>query len=131
MKTLQPCITLIHLPSLDKKNNLIECNKYYIYLKCRKCLICVSGLKYGVRCCQPSLSTSPGPSSSLLVWLVEESKACSTDAERQIPDKNISNEIKFYLSCAPNTTCVDLTVKFLLTRPLTNNAVQDKKKTIC
>ena len=53
-KTLQSCTTLINLPSLDKKNILIQCNENDIHLKCWYCLNCGSGLKYRVRCsCQP------------------------------------------------------------------------------
>ena len=36
------------------------------------------------------------------------------------------NQIKLYLSHAPKTTTVDLTVKCLLYKPLTNSAVQEK-----
>ena len=50
-KTLQSCTTSIHLPSLYKKNNLIQCKENYFHLKCWYCLICGRGLKYGVRCC--------------------------------------------------------------------------------
>uniref|UniRef100_A0A4W5MXI0 Nuclear receptor domain-containing protein n=1 Tax=Hucho hucho TaxID=62062 RepID=A0A4W5MXI0_9TELE len=56
MKTLEPCITSIHLPSLDKKNNLIQCNENDIHLKCWYCLNCGRGLKYGVRCCLPVIA---------------------------------------------------------------------------